>query len=344
MAGVNFVSPVTVAQKTANFRFRTAPEYDAHWGAAWCIPEWALRGASDWVCWSRPFRFPASREESAMEEKEGKAAATAVGIIVALFVCLVAIHGCDRSNGSSEQAAKPENQAVAVADPAPPPLPISGIAWSAVDAIYNLNSKETDLSKDAKWPKFSGKKVRWTGAVVEVSESLGSLTLQVKMNPDTLTSDLIVTLDDSQRSKALLLKQGDSVTFVGILDSWGSILPITLTDGLIESSQSAAPEPPAAAASPDPDAIPGQLDKAARKNATDFLPRFLPYRYSVVGIEVAKHDQAWEQIGTLQYPISVAVEIEVPTYDGMKKGIVYLACAADGSVIQPLGMPPDFLP
>ena len=51
------------------------------------------------------------------------------------------------------------------------------------------------------------------------------------MNPDTWTSDLLIKLKDSQRSRATRLNKGDSVT--GILDNWGSILPITLKDAEI---------------------------------------------------------------------------------------------------------------
>jgi hypothetical protein len=116
--------------------------------------------------------------------------------------------------------------------PQPEP-PLSAIEWSSVDSIYNLKSKQTDLQKNERWKEFKGQKVRWTGKVSSVSESFGSLSLQVKMNPDTLTSDLLITLKDSQRSSATRLSKGDSVTFTGILDSWGTLLPTTLKEGEI---------------------------------------------------------------------------------------------------------------
>ncbi len=111
--------------------------------------------------------------------------------------------------------------------------PISSISWSELDAIYNLKSKNTDLQKNEAWSRYMGKKVSWSGTVSSVSDSLGSLSLQVKMNPDTWTSDLHITLKDSQKSRALTLKKGDSVTFTGILHNWGSLMPITLRDGEI---------------------------------------------------------------------------------------------------------------
>jgi hypothetical protein len=111
--------------------------------------------------------------------------------------------------------------------------PLSSISWSEIDAVYNLKSKNTDLQKDEAWKRYKGKRVRWTGTVSSVSDSFGSLSLQVKMNPDTFTSDLLIKLKDSQKSRALSLTKGDSVTFTGILDRWGSLLPITLREGEI---------------------------------------------------------------------------------------------------------------
>lgn len=110
---------------------------------------------------------------------------------------------------------------------------LSTVTWAEVDDIYNLKSKSTDLQKDAAWKKYQGKRVKWNGTVTSVSDSFGSLSLQVKMNADTLTSDLLIKLKESQKSKALTLKKDDSVTFAGTLDKWGSLLPITLNEGEI---------------------------------------------------------------------------------------------------------------
>jgi hypothetical protein len=75
--------------------------------------------------------------------------------------------------------------------------PVSDIDWSTIDSIYNLKYKKTDLQKDERWKEFKGQKVKWTGQVTSVGESFGSLTLQVKMNPDTWTSDLLINLKES---------------------------------------------------------------------------------------------------------------------------------------------------
>ena len=109
------------------------------------------------------------------------------------------------------------------------------ITWHEVDAIYNLRSKATDLQKESAWTRFKGKQVTWTGTVAAVAEGLLSgLTLQVKMNHSTLTSDLLITLKDSEKEKGVKLHEGDRVRFTGTLDEWGTLMPITLDDGEIQ--------------------------------------------------------------------------------------------------------------
>jgi hypothetical protein len=152
-------------------------------------------------------------------------------VAAAIFVAIMVIGWIVISSGSG--SAQPSASTPAQPTPAPADVPVSDIQWPTVDAIYNLHSNETDLSKDDKWKAFVGKKVQWSGTVAAVSDSWGSLTLQVKMDEETAISDLIVTLDDSQRSRALQLRQGDPVTFTGILDSWGTILDISLKNGMI---------------------------------------------------------------------------------------------------------------
>lgn len=111
--------------------------------------------------------------------------------------------------------------------------PISNISWQTIDRIYGLRYKETELRKNEEWKRFEGKRVKWTGTVSEVSETFGSLAIHIKMNPGTFSSDIILTLKDSERSKAVQLQKGDPVTFTGTLQSWGSIMPISMDDGEI---------------------------------------------------------------------------------------------------------------
>lgn len=111
------------------------------------------------------------------------------------------------------------------------------VTWAELDRVYNPRSKTTDLQKDEIWKQYKGRRVTWTGRVAEVSETFGDLGLQIRMNRNTLIADVIVSLKDSQRSRALALQQDDRVTFTGILESWGSLMPISLDDGEIVAAQ-----------------------------------------------------------------------------------------------------------
>jgi hypothetical protein len=112
--------------------------------------------------------------------------------------------------------------------------PIEDIAWSEVNDIYNLKSKYTDLLKDELWKSYKGKKVKWSGEVSSVSETFGTLQVQIKMNSSTFVSDVILGLKDDQKSKAINLKEGDSITYVGTLDRWGTLMPISMGNGEIK--------------------------------------------------------------------------------------------------------------
>ena len=122
---------------------------------------------------------------------------------------------------------------------APQSRPVSGdsespISWREVDSIYNLRSNKTDLQKDEEWKRFKGQRVTWSGKVSAVSDGwFSGFTMQVKMNPDTLTSDLLIRLKESEKLKAIQLHEGDRVRFTGILNDWGSLLPITIHEGEI---------------------------------------------------------------------------------------------------------------
>lgn len=113
---------------------------------------------------------------------------------------------------------------------------ISPIKWSDVDKIYNLKSNSTDMQKEALWKDFKGKRVAWSGTVSEVSKgTFGGLTLQIKMNPDTLTSDIILSLKKEEEGRAINLTKDSKVSFVGTLNNYGgAILPMSLDDGEIK--------------------------------------------------------------------------------------------------------------
>ena len=154
-----------------------------------------------------------------------------VGVFVGLFILLAIIGALVSPSGTqptSSTSTSSSTPAELASTPEGPP-----ISWREVDSIYNLKSNNTDLQKDEEWKRFKGKRVAWSGVVSAVSDGWTGLTLQVKMNPDTFTSDLLINLNKDEKSKAARLHKGDRVRFRGTLKSWGSLLPITLDDGEI---------------------------------------------------------------------------------------------------------------
>jgi hypothetical protein len=113
---------------------------------------------------------------------------------------------------------------------------ISTVKWNDVDRIYNLKSNSTDMQKEALWEDFKGKRVAWSGTVTEVSKgTFGGLSLHIKMNSETLTSDILLSLKKEEEGKAMNLTKGSKVSFVGTLNNYGgAIMPMTLDDGVIK--------------------------------------------------------------------------------------------------------------
>ena len=152
------------------------------------------------------------------------------GCLIVVILIGVGIGGCVMLMGKAVvEVDKEKKAAVARAEAAP----ISDVTWEEIDAIYNLKSKYTELQKKEHWNNYEGKKVKWRGAVSSVGETMGTMSLQVKLNPSTFTSDVLVRLKPTEREKAIKLSEKDLVTFVGILDDWGTIMPVTLDQGEI---------------------------------------------------------------------------------------------------------------
>lgn len=160
-------------------------------------------------------------------------------IVTGFFAFLIVIVGIrdnkkslgEASNRISSQPSRIVEKSIPPSSP--PAVEQDPITWSEVDKIYNIRSQTTDLQKEEAWKRFKGKKVTWSGQVSEITDGFTGLTLQVKMNSNTLISDVKIHLKKSARDKALQLRQGDYVKFTGHLDDWGSIMPITIDDGEI---------------------------------------------------------------------------------------------------------------
>lgn len=165
-----------------------------------------------------------------MSEKKSAKKGCLIAAIVIVVITILGFGGCALLVGG---VANEVSNTMAAEELEIANAPVSEIPWSELNEVYHLKSTKTDLQKDEIWKKYKGKKIQWTGEVSSISETFGSLQLQVKMNKSTFTSDVIVTLKDSDRSKAVSLSEGDSVTFQAILSSWGSLMPITLNKGII---------------------------------------------------------------------------------------------------------------
>jgi hypothetical protein len=122
---------------------------------------------------------------------------------------------------------------VLAATPSQSSAPVATVSWTQIAAVYSPNSKYTDLQKDELWRQYAGKKMESAGWVASVSESSGTLRMHVKMSRDTGAPEVLIILQDSQRSKATKFSEGDSVMFSGVLDHWGSLPRVTMRDGEI---------------------------------------------------------------------------------------------------------------
>lgn len=163
-----------------------------------------------------------------------------LNIVLAILILVVLACACAKDD--QDKNAPPTAEKPVAAEPAPQATAatdtdvISQIKWSEYDAIYNTNSKATDLQKDALWEKFQDKNVLWQGTVAEVGEgTFGGLILNIKMNPNTLTNDIALTLKDNQKDRAITLTKDTKISFTGKLKSYGgAFLPLTMSDGVIK--------------------------------------------------------------------------------------------------------------
>lgn len=134
------------------------------------------------------------------------------------------------TNTSANDAKQTTNK---TSNQSPPAEVISNLKWSDYDNVYNTKSNSTDMQKESLWKNFEGRKVAWQGTVADVSKGmLGGLTLNIKMNSETLTSDVSLSLKKDQESKAINLTKGDKVSFTGKLKSYGgAMLPLSMDEG-----------------------------------------------------------------------------------------------------------------
>jgi hypothetical protein len=121
------------------------------------------------------------------------------------------------------------------------PVPSGHVAeleYAAV-SVYNLseqlfNPQLTDLQRQDLWKDYQGKQVQWTSELEYVSTEQEGLTAYFLNPSDWVRTEVVAVFDESQRSSLLNLREGNLVTYTGVLASLGEA-EIRLTDCTVVS-------------------------------------------------------------------------------------------------------------
>lgn len=96
------------------------------------------------------------------------------------------------------------------------------VAVSAYDfAKEFLNPQLTTLQREDLWEDYGGKQVKWTNELKYVSPEQGGLVAYLLSPSEWGRIQVKATFDDSQRLSLANLKEGDLVTYTGILTGFG---------------------------------------------------------------------------------------------------------------------------
>lgn len=100
---------------------------------------------------------------------------------------------------------------------------------------FSSSSGLTDMQKDNLFDeKFKGRLVKWSGRVMEVSKSaLGGVYVLVKHTGESIISDVTLDLKPEEESRALQLRRGQTITYSGRIESWGSLTDHRVDEGVI---------------------------------------------------------------------------------------------------------------
>jgi len=84
-----------------------------------------------------------------------------------------------------------------------------------------FNPQLTSLQREDLWEDYAGKQAEWTNELKSVSTEGGELVAYF-LNPlDWARTEVVAVFDESQMSSLLNLKEGDLVTYTGVLASFG---------------------------------------------------------------------------------------------------------------------------
>jgi hypothetical protein len=112
---------------------------------------------------------------------------------------------------------------------------IEFVAVSAYDFAEELFAPGlTTLQRDDVWQDYAGKQVQWTSELKYVSPGGGELVAHFLNPMDWARTEVVAVFNESQRSSLLQLKEGDLVTYTGVLASFKEV-EIKLTDCTVVS-------------------------------------------------------------------------------------------------------------
>lgn len=147
--------------------------------------------------------------------------------IVSLFVLFILVPIC------SSNKTKPSTAATAAVQEADQPVTFLSESCAEVAQKFDASGKMTDLQKKSVWERYDKQHVKWSGTVKSVSETFGSLSVQIKCRSQTFGSDVIVSFDDQWKNDLLQLKEGQKLTFTAELRDYNQLLGISARNGAI---------------------------------------------------------------------------------------------------------------
>jgi len=150
-------------------------------------------------CWRRLVGEPAAKGQS-----KKKLAAIIVSCVIAITVAIVVTtHLLPVPSGHVAE--------------------LEYVEASAYDFAKELFAPElTNLQREDLWTNYEGKQVEWTNELEYVSTQ-GQGLVAYFVNPlDWARTEVVAVFDESQRSSLLELKEGDLITYTGVLASFGA--------------------------------------------------------------------------------------------------------------------------
>ncbi len=108
------------------------------------------------------------------------------------------------------------------------------LSFPAFDQKFGIYSTLTELQRETAFQQYKDKWIQSKGVIVGVSSIGGQLSVSVKHQASTLTSDVVLGFKDQDRDKLLKLQQGQILVYRGQIQQYGgAIRPHRLRNGVI---------------------------------------------------------------------------------------------------------------